>query len=274
MTSSASDQLYSEDSTESAVDGESLEDILRTGPIADSRLLDIAVQITAALAPNHAAGLIHGRLTASEILLDHNGRANLRNLNRCAPGSPQEDQADLGQILKIALERASHVCDPLRWTVDRLLAQNPDDRYTSTRDLYLDLRTIRDRLLEPSPPLSPPANWTTAQPTRDRRPFIAVPLTLISCAIFTYFLVNHAPLPKRGQLPFQSFPVWSQDGRKILFVKSVDGVDQVFVASSESGPIQLTNSPQPNTNPRWSSDGTAVSFDRSGRSWTIPSTNP
>ena len=34
---------------------------------------------------------------------------------------------------------------PLRWIVERLLAKDPSDRYESTRDLYRELRQVRDR---------------------------------------------------------------------------------------------------------------------------------
>jgi eukaryotic-like serine/threonine-protein kinase len=39
---------------------------------------------------------------------------------------------------------------PLRWIVERLLAKDPSDRYESTRDLYRELRQLRDRLSESS----------------------------------------------------------------------------------------------------------------------------
>ena len=35
---------------------------------------------------------------------------------------------------------------PLRWTVERCLAKEPEQRYHSTRDLYLELRQMPDRL--------------------------------------------------------------------------------------------------------------------------------
>jgi len=37
---------------------------------------------------------------------------------------------------------------PLRWVIDRCLAKEPVDRYESTRDLFQDLRHIRDHLAE------------------------------------------------------------------------------------------------------------------------------
>src|SRR4051794_4377098 len=37
---------------------------------------------------------------------------------------------------------------PLRWIIERLLAKEPSDRYESTRDLYRELRQIRDRFSE------------------------------------------------------------------------------------------------------------------------------
>ena len=37
---------------------------------------------------------------------------------------------------------------PLRWVIERLLAKEPPERYDSTRDLYRELKQIRDRLSE------------------------------------------------------------------------------------------------------------------------------
>ena len=86
--------------------------------------------------------------------------------------TPQSDQFSFGLILyelasgKRAFQRDSAAeimtaiiredADPLaattpaqfRWIVERLLAKEPVDRYDSTRDLYRDLRQLRDRLSE------------------------------------------------------------------------------------------------------------------------------
>src|SRR4051812_38665904 len=51
---------------------------------------------------------------------------------------------------------------PLRWTIERLLSKNPQDRYASTADLFAELRTIRARL----PELSSSVGVTAATPRR------------------------------------------------------------------------------------------------------------
>jgi serine/threonine protein kinase len=35
---------------------------------------------------------------------------------------------------------------PLRWTIERCLAKEPDERYASTKDLARDLKSVRDHL--------------------------------------------------------------------------------------------------------------------------------
>jgi Tol biopolymer transport system component/tRNA A-37 threonylcarbamoyl transferase component Bud32 len=46
---------------------------------------------------------------------------------------------------------------PLRWITERLLAKEPSERYDSTRDLYRELKRVRDGLSRPSGSLPPTA---------------------------------------------------------------------------------------------------------------------
>ena len=39
---------------------------------------------------------------------------------------------------------------PLRWVIERLLAKDPAERYDSTRDLYRELRQVRERYQQAS----------------------------------------------------------------------------------------------------------------------------
>jgi hypothetical protein len=43
---------------------------------------------------------------------------------------------------------------PLRWIIERLLAKDPTERYDSSRDLYRELKQLRDRLSDATAPLS------------------------------------------------------------------------------------------------------------------------
>jgi hypothetical protein len=249
--------------------GEPLEAVMRTGPIAVSRVLDIAVQAAAALSSNHAGGLVHGSLTSTDILLERNGRVKILNPGDHSSCMPQDDQQALGRILKAALQ--GHPNHPIDWVIDRLLAEDPEDRYASTRDLYLELRALRDRVPATPLPAITPDIWTATKISYSWRPFIAVPLTLLSCAIFVFYLMTHTPLPKRGQTPIHSFPVWSPDGRRILFVKSVSGVNQVFLQEFPTvESLQLTHAAQSCADPRWSPDGNTLAYRRAGKWWTGP----
>jgi serine/threonine protein kinase len=249
--------------TDHAFDGESLEAVMQTSPIARSRLLDIAVHVAEDLSTRHAAGAVHGHLTPRAIMLARNGGIKILSEDPFPAGSPQNDQLALGRILLSALQTTPENPDSLHHVIDRLLAADPQDRYSSTRDLYLDLRTIRNRL----PKAPAPSQVSARQPQRVRRQFLAVPLALLAFTVVVFYLLNHAAIPKRAQAEIRSFPVWSPDGRRILFVKPVANIDQIFLDSFNSEPIQLTHASRPSVSPRWSADGGSIEFQRSGK-WT------
>ena len=48
----------------------------------------------------------------------------------------------------------ANVPTPLRWIIERLLAKDPAERYDSSRDLYRELKQLRDRLSEGTAPVS------------------------------------------------------------------------------------------------------------------------
>src|ERR1700722_1148332 len=55
---------------------------------------------------------------------------------------------------------------PLRWIVERLLAKNPGERYDSTRDLFRELRQVREHLSQSSTSVAVPVAEPIMAPAR------------------------------------------------------------------------------------------------------------
>jgi predicted Ser/Thr protein kinase len=186
----------------------------------------------------------------------------------------QSDQFSLGLVLyelatgKKAFQRASpaeimtaiiredieplpaSVPAPLRWIVERLLHKEPAERYDSTRDLYRELRQVRDRLSE-SVSVSMAAS---AIPAVRRAPSRASKiLALIGLAAALLLGAALAALwmrPARADLTFRPITFrrgmvagarFAQDGQSILYAASWDGqpldLFSVEPGSPESRPL-------------------------------------
>jgi hypothetical protein len=134
---------------------------------------------------------------------------------------------------------------PLRWTIARLLAKEPGERYDSTRDLYRELRQTREHLSDAS-------SGTQAQPVR-----IAPPKRRLSeaglgvlCAAGGFLIAAFWPAPPAAPpklTPFaaeraiQIMPAWSPTGDRIAYSADVNGVMQIFTKKLGSSiPTQMT----------------------------------
>jgi predicted Ser/Thr protein kinase len=157
---------------------------------------------------------------------------------------------------------------PLRWTIERCLAKEPFERYDSTRDLYRELRLIRERLSEAS---AAPVAGAAPKPSRTRHlPVGLVALLALAIAAVVAFLPA-PPVPPPLVTPIateaemQTMPAWSPMGDRIAYVAPVDGVFQVFTRTLQSlSPAQLTHQAEPCLRPQWSADGTRVYYETGG----------
>jgi Tol biopolymer transport system component len=159
---------------------------------------------------------------------------------------------------------------PLRWSLERCLAKDPGQRYDTTRDLFLELRQLRDHASEISAvaaATSPSGSALPSQPARRRR-WAATALVaglIIGFAIAALWL--EAPLATARYVPFateagiQTMPAWSPGGDRIAYSGEVNGVFQIFVRKIGSpAPTQITRQDASSFDPFWSPDGSRIYY--------------
>ncbi|MDQ6706540.1 MAG: protein kinase, partial [Acidobacteriota bacterium] len=151
---------------------------------------------------------------------------------------------------------------PLRWIIERLLAKEPGERYDSTRDLYRDLRQVRERLSETTAvPSVPPG----AAPRRKRNTFLFALAALAGFLAAALWPVAPAGAPKvtpfASEAEVETMPAWSPKGDRIAYVADVNGILQIFTkALGLSTPTQMTHQKTWCYSPAWSEDGTRIYF--------------
>ena len=168
----------------------------------------------------------------------------------------------------------------LRWVVERLLAKEPSERYDSTRDLYRELKHIRDRLSE-----SVSAVETVSPTVRPKRKRLLVPLLIgVACVISAAagaMLLHPAATgaPDLAKYKYTAIsrdetehrdPQWSPDGKTIAYTGRVRGTMQIFTRLAGSDAVQLTRAEHSCSMPFWSPDGATVYYTSGGGLWSIP----
>jgi eukaryotic-like serine/threonine-protein kinase len=165
---------------------------------------------------------------------------------------------------------------PLAWIIDRCLAKDPDDRYTSTRDLARDLQSIRDHLSDANvssqiPQVAPAASSPKWLKTAL---FAVAGLTLGS--ILTAWLM---PRPKSESVTFHTLtfsgndllPSVAPDGRTVAFVSDRDGHQRIWLKQLESGSENVLTPGPDDSNPRFSPDNAWVLYIHNRAVYRIPS---
>ena len=152
---------------------------------------------------------------------------------------------------------------PLRWIIDRCLQKEPEHRYDSTRDLFLELKHLREHLGDAY------ASDTFASMATPRKTRYFRLTAWVGCVAFAGLLAYlFKPAgPNVGNYRYIRLArnialgggVWSSDGKAVAYPVTVNGVDQVFLRYLDSpNPIQLTHEKR-NLRPLgWSSDRSHV----------------
>ena len=218
--------------------------------------------------------------------------------------TPQSDQFSFGVVLyelatgKRAFQRGSapetmtaiiredaeplpgSVPAPLRWVIERLLAKEPAERYDSTRDLYRELKQIRDRLSQATSAQSPAAAVST--PKRKRGLILgagAVACLAAGSALTLFLSPSPVAAPDLSAYKFtplsraeaeEDSPQWAPDGKSIAYTRRIHGVMQVFTQPAGTlDAVQLTKADQNCSSPFWSPDGASVYYISEGSLWSV-----
>jgi serine/threonine protein kinase len=218
--------------------------------------------------------------------------------------TPQSDQFSFGVVLyelatgKRAFQRASapetmtaiiredaeplpgSVPAPLRWVIERLLAKESAERYDSTRDLYRELKQIRDRLSQATSAQTPGAAVSTTKRKRGLVLGAVAVACLAAGSVLTLFLISKPVAgPDLSAYKFTALsraeaeersPRWSPDGKIIAYTTRVHGLMQVFTKPADApDAVQLTKADQNCTSPFWSPDGASVYYLSGGSLWSV-----
>ncbi len=215
--------------------------------------------------------------------------------------TPQSDQFSFGLVLyelasgKRAFHRASapetmvaiiredaeplpaSVPAPLRWLIERLLAKDPAERYDSTRDLYRELKQIRDRLSQATSDVQ-----VAAPPARNRKLGLLVALAVSVAILASIATAYLARTPARDFSTYKFTPLapgrideresaWSPDSKSIAYTAMIHGKRQIFTRSIGSpDDAQVTSASESCWHLFWSPDGQLIYYSSGGDLWSVP----
>lgn len=192
-----------------------------------------------------------------------------------------------------ALELNKEIPVQLSSVIDRALAKDPADRHQTMSEMIAGLRKVimeagmLDQLFHSSGGrrgfMTPYISSRRGTLRKSALIAVASVVALSILALAAYFWSRSSTSPAQPQQSLIStFPgshraaSFSPEGRKIAFINTVDGVNQVWVKDLFQGqPIQITSGNDAADRPRWSPRGDEIVFARSSQGVSsIWSTSP
>ncbi len=165
---------------------------------------------------------------------------------------------------------------PLRWIIERCLAKDPDDRYTSTRDLARDLQSIRDHLSDATASAQIPQASAASRRPKWLKPALLTLSGVILGGALVVWLRPH-PVASSPTLRYLTFsgndfaPSVSPDGRTVAFVSGRDGTLRIWLKQLESGSETVLTPGPDDDSPRFSPDGAWILFIHNRAAYRVPS---
>ena len=191
----------------------------------------------------------------------------------------------VGTMTAIVEEQAKPIAEmqpnvpvPLRWCIERCMAKDREERYTSTSDLHRELQTIRNRLEE----LSSSQVAAMGIPHHHKK-WKLWPVLLGVVGLLTGWIVTESLLipdatvdmrryhvrPLISSGANEGWPAWAADGKSIAYSASVNGVRQIFVRDLSSPmSTQVTSSTMDSERPFWSPDDSRIFYLTAGSGGT------
>jgi serine/threonine protein kinase len=188
-------------------------------------------------------------------------------------GSAAETMAAI--IREDAEPLPASVAAPLRWVIERCLAKEPSERYDTTRDLYRDLRQIRERLSEIG---SSEAKGAGPPQKRRGRLWVVPAAAMVGFLAATLWPIQPSPpptvVPFSTEAEIEAAPAWSPKGDRIAYTADVNGILQVFTKTlGSSTPTQITHQTASCFDPFWSADGNHIYYTtgtfQGGDLWSV-----
>ena len=191
------------------------------------------------------------------------------------PGSTTAER--LGRILHIdpepMLQWNSKAPPELERIIRKCLQRDRDQRYQSAAELRADLTSLQQRSLR-AVSKHTDAHVDSQTPGYRRQTSYTRSSLFLALLCFAFigalaiWSLSETDVPaQREQRLISTFPgthreaSFSPDGNKIVFVKDVGGVPQVWVKTLEAGdPLQITSGPKPASRPRWSPKGDQILY--------------
>jgi serine/threonine protein kinase len=165
---------------------------------------------------------------------------------------------------------------PLRWVIERCLAKDPGERYSSTLDLAGDLKNIRDHLSDTT------TSGTTPQPAfwqKSSKWLIPATFAISGIILGAVLALWLKPEPVRSSPSLRPItfsgndfaPSVSPDGHTAAFVSGRDGTFRIWLKQIEGGSETVLTPGPDDSSPRFSPDGAWVLFIHNRAAYRIPS---